>query len=90
MPDFDIDFCQANRDRVIDYVKQKYGRDAVSQIATFGTMAAKAALRDIGRVLGMSYGHVDSIAKLVPAPPGKTRHPAPPPPPRRRSPTTAA
>ena len=72
MPDFDIDFCQANRDRVIDYVKQKYGRDAVSQIATFGTMAAKAALRDIGRVLGMSYGHVDSIAKLVPAPPGKT------------------
>ncbi len=72
MPDFDIDFCQAHRDRVIDYVKQKYGRDAVSQIATFGTMAAKAALRDIGRVLGMSYGHVDSVAKLVPAPPGKT------------------
>ena len=72
MPDFDIDFCQGNRDRVIDYVKQKYGRDAVSQIATFGTMAAKAALRDVGRVLGMSYGHVDSIAKLVPAPPGKT------------------
>ncbi len=72
MPDFDIDFCQANRDRVIDYVKAKYGRDAVSQIATFGTLAAKAALRDIGRVLGMSYGHVDSIAKLVPAPPGKT------------------
>jgi len=72
MPDFDIDFCQANRDRVIDYVKQKYGRDAVSQIATFGTMAAKAALRDVGRVLGMGYGHVDSIAKLVPAPPGKT------------------
>ncbi len=72
MPDFDIDFCQANRDRVIDYVKDKYGRDAVSQIATFGTMAAKAALRDIGRVLGMGYGHVDSIAKLIPAPPGKT------------------
>ena len=72
MPDFDIDFCQANRERVIDYVKARYGRDAVSQIATFGTMAAKAALRDIGRVLGMSYGHVDSIAKLVPAPPGKT------------------
>ena len=71
MPDFDIDFCQGNRDRVIDYVKQKYGRDAVSQIATFGTMAAKAALRDVGRVLGMGYGHVDSIAKLVPAPPGK-------------------
>ena len=71
MPDFDIDFCQGNRDRVIDYVKDKYGRDAVSQIATFGTMAAKAALRDVGRVLGMGYGHVDSIAKLIPAPPGK-------------------
>ena len=82
MPDFDIDFCQANRDRVIEYVKQKYGRDAVSQIATFGTMAAKAALRDVGRVLGMSYGQVDSIAKLVPAPPGKVvtlkRPPDPP------------
>ncbi len=72
MPDFDIDFCQGNRDRVIDYVKDKYGRAAVSQIATFGTMAAKAALRDIGRVLGMGYGHVDSVAKLIPAPPGKT------------------
>ncbi|WP_157267687.1 DNA polymerase III subunit alpha [Azohydromonas aeria] len=72
MPDFDIDFCQGNRDRVIDYVKNKYGREAVSQIATFGTMAAKAALRDVGRVLGMGYGHVDSIAKLIPAPPGKS------------------
>jgi DNA polymerase-3 subunit alpha len=72
MPDFDVDFCQSNRDRVIEYVKDKYGRDAVSQIATFGTMAAKAALRDVGRVLGMGYGHVDSIAKLIPAPPGKT------------------
>jgi DNA polymerase-3 subunit alpha len=82
MPDFDIDFCQANRDRVIDYVKERYGRDAVSQIATFGTLAAKAALRDVGRVLGMSYGHVDSVAKLVPAPPGKTvtlRRPPPQP-----------
>ncbi|MBC7940147.1 MAG: DNA polymerase III subunit alpha, partial [Chitinophagaceae bacterium] len=82
MPDFDIDFCQANRDRVIDYVKQKYGRDAVSQIATFGTMASKAALRDVGRVLGMGYGHVDSVAKLVPGLPGKTytlaRLPRPP------------
>ncbi|HWH81340.1 MAG TPA: DNA polymerase III subunit alpha, partial [Burkholderiaceae bacterium] len=82
MPDFDIDFCQGNRDRVIDYVKAKYGRDAVSQIATFGTLAAKAALRDIGRVLGMGYGHVDSIAKLIPAPPGKVvtlaKLPAPP------------
>ncbi len=72
MPDFDIDFCQANRERVIDYVKARYGRDAVSQIATFGTMAAKAALRDVGRVLGMGYGQVDQIAKLIPAPPGKT------------------
>ncbi len=82
MPDFDVDFCQGNRDRVIDYVKEKYGRDAVSQIATFGTMAAKAALRDVGRVLGMGYGHVDSVAKLVPAPPGKTvtlRRPPDPP-----------
>ena len=82
MPDFDIDFCQGNRERVIDYVKAKYGRDAVSQIATFGTMAAKAALRDVGRVLGMGYGHVDSIAKLIPAPPGKVvtlaRLPTPP------------
>ncbi len=72
MPDFDIDFCQGNRDRVIDYVKDRYGREAVSQIATFGTMAAKAALRDVGRVLGMGYGHVDGIAKLIPAPPGKS------------------
>ncbi len=72
MPDFDIDFCQANRDRVIEYVKDKYGREAVSQIATFGTMASKAALRDVGRVLGMGYGHVDSVAKLVPGLPGKT------------------
>ena len=82
MPDFDIDFCQANRERVIDYVKAKYGRGAVSQIVTFGTMAAKAALRDVGRVLGMGYGHVDSIAKLIVAPPGKTvtlaRLPLPP------------
>ena len=72
MPDFDVDFCQGNRDRVIEYVKDKYGRDAVSQIATFGTMASKAALRDVGRVLGMGYGHVDSVAKLVPGLPGKT------------------
>ena len=72
MPDFDIDFCQGNRDRVIEYVKDKYGREAVSQIATFGTLASKAALRDVGRVLGMGYGHVDSIAKLVEGKPGKT------------------
>jgi DNA polymerase-3 subunit alpha len=70
MPDFDIDFCQANRDRVIDYVKDKYGKDAVSQIATFGTMAAKAAIRDVGRVMDMSYTFCDGISKLVPAKPG--------------------
>jgi DNA polymerase III subunit alpha len=71
MPDFDIDFCQANRDRVIDYVKDKYGREAVSQIATFGTMAAKAAIRDVGRVLDMSYTFCDGISKLVPQKPGQ-------------------
>ena len=71
MPDFDIDFCQANRDRVIDYVKTKYGRDAVSQIATFGTMAARAAIRDVGRVLDMSYTFCDGISKLIPNKPGK-------------------
>ena len=70
MPDFDIDFCQANRDRVIDYVKLKYGRDAVSQIVTFGTMAARAAVRDVGRVLDMSYTFCDGISKLIPNKPG--------------------
>lgn len=70
MPDFDIDFCQSNRDRVIEYVKQKYGRDAVSQIATFGTMAARAAVRDVGRVLDMSYTFCDGISKLIPNKPG--------------------
>jgi len=71
MPDFDIDFCQGNRDRVIDYVKQKYGKDAVSQIATFGTMAARAAIRDVGRVLDMSYTFCDGISKLIPNKPGQ-------------------
>ncbi|MGB6450304.1 MAG: DNA polymerase III subunit alpha, partial [Steroidobacteraceae bacterium] len=66
MPDFDIDFCMEGRDRVIDYVAQKYGRDRVSQIITYGTMAAKAVVRDVGRVLGLSYGFVDRIAKLIP------------------------
>ena len=66
MPDFDIDFCMDKRDQVIDYVAAKYGRDHVSQIITFGTMAAKAVLRDCGRVLGMPYGQVDRIAKLIP------------------------
>ncbi|MGP1629525.1 MAG: DNA polymerase III subunit alpha [Giesbergeria sp.] len=71
MPDFDIDFCQANRDRVIDYVKDKYGKEAVSQIATFGTMAARAAIRDVGRVLDLSYTFCDGISKLIPNKPGK-------------------
>ncbi|MCZ8295136.1 MAG: DNA polymerase III subunit alpha [Hylemonella sp.] len=71
MPDFDIDFCQANRDRVIDYVKDKYGKEAVSQIATFGTMAARAAIRDVGRVLDMSYTFCDGISKLIPNKPGQ-------------------
>lgn len=66
MPDFDIDFCMEGRDRVIDYVMQTHGREAVAQIITYGTMAAKAVVRDVGRVLGMSYGHVDKIAKLIP------------------------
>ena len=66
MPDFDIDFCQDNRDRVIDYVKEKYGRDAVSQIATFGTLGAKAVIRDTGRVLDMPYNYCDSLSKLIP------------------------
>ena len=70
MPDFDIDFCQSNRDRVIDYVKERYGKDAVSQIATFGTMAARAAIRDVGRVLDLSYGFCDGISKLIPNKPG--------------------
>ena len=70
MPDFDIDFCQGNRDRVIDYVKDKYGREAVSQIVTFGTMAARAAIRDVGRVLDMSYTFCDGISKLIPNKPG--------------------
>ncbi|MGI9132888.1 MAG: DNA polymerase III subunit alpha, partial [Rhodoferax sp.] len=70
MPDFDIDFCQGNRDRVIDYVKLKYGREAVSQIVTFGTMAARAAIRDVGRVLDMSYSFCDGISKLIPNKPG--------------------
>jgi len=66
MPDFDIDFCMDRRDEVIDYVAQKYGRDRVSQIITYGSMAAKAVLRDSGRVLSMPYGQVDRLAKLVP------------------------
>jgi DNA polymerase-3 subunit alpha len=70
MPDFDIDFCQTNRNLVIDYVKSKYGKDAVSQIVTFGTMAARAVVRDVGRVLDMSYSFCDGISKLIPNKPG--------------------
>lgn len=66
MPDFDIDFCMSRRDEVIDYVTQRYGRESVSQIITFGTMAARAVVRDVGRVLGHPYGFVDKIAKLIP------------------------
>ncbi|PRD22599.1 UNVERIFIED_CONTAM: dnaE [Trichonephila clavipes] len=69
MPDFDVDFCIAGRDRVIEYVAQNYGRQAVSQIATFGTMAAKGAIRDVARVLGKSYGLADRISKMVPTKP---------------------
>jgi len=71
MPDFDIDFCQDGRDKVIDYVRRKYGADSVSQIATFGTMAAKAVVRDVGRVLDLPYTFCDGIAKLIPFQPGK-------------------
>ncbi|HSD70586.1 MAG TPA: DNA polymerase III subunit alpha [Woeseiaceae bacterium] len=66
MPDFDIDFCMEGRDRVIDYVAARYGRDRVSQIITYGTMAARAVIRDVGRVLGQPYGFVDRIAKQIP------------------------
>jgi DNA polymerase-3 subunit alpha len=66
MPDFDVDFCMEGRDRVIEYVANKYGRDRVSQIITYGTLAAKAVVRDVGRVLGHNYGYVDKIAKLIP------------------------
>lgn len=72
MPDFDIDFCMERRDEVIDHVAELYGREAVSQIITFGTMAAKASIRDVGRVLGHPYGFVDKITKLVPGDPGMT------------------
>src|SRR6185503_2424791 len=66
MPDFDIDFCQDKRDRVIRYVREEYGRDRVAAIITFGKLQARAVLRDVGRVLAMPYGQVDRICKLVP------------------------
>src|SRR5438552_13079475 len=71
MPDFDIDFCQDGRDRVIDYVRRKFGEESVSQIATFGTMAARAVVRDVGRVLDLGYNFCDQIAKLIPVQPGR-------------------
>ena len=72
MPDFDVDFCQYNRDRVIEYVKATYGVDAVSQIATFGTLGAKAVVRDVARALSIPYGKADNLAKLIPQQPGKS------------------
>ncbi|OZG42191.1 DNA polymerase III subunit alpha [Aeromonas sp. A35_P] len=72
MPDFDVDFCMDRRDEVIEHVSEMYGRDAVSQIITFGSMAAKAVVRDVGRVLGHAYGFVDRISKLIPPDPGMT------------------
>ncbi len=71
MPDFDIDFCQYRRDEVIQYVQERYGKDKVAQIITFGKLQARAALRDVGRVLDMPYGQVDRIAKLIPNNPAK-------------------
>ena len=71
MPDFDIDFCQEGRDRVIDYVRNEYGGDRVAQIITFGKLQARAAVRDVGRVLGMSFGHVNKVAELIPNNPAK-------------------
>ncbi len=72
MPDFDVDFCMDQRDRVIDYVAERYGREKVSQIITYGSMAAKAVVRDVGRVMGHPYGFVDRIAKLIPFEVGMT------------------
>jgi len=71
MPDFDIDFCQNRREEVIRYVQEKYGREQVAQIITFGTLQARAVLRDVGRVLQMPYGQVDRLSKMVPAAPGQ-------------------
>ena len=71
MPDFDIDFCQDRRDEVIRYVQEKYGRDQVAQIITFGTLQARGVLRDVGRVLEMPYGQVDKLCKLVPQNPAQ-------------------
>ena len=72
MPDIDIDFCYERREEVIDYVVEKYGADRVAQIVTFGTMAARGAIRDVGRALNMPYGEVDYIAKQIPMELGMT------------------
>ena len=74
MPDFDIDFCQDRRDEVIRYVQERYGRDQVAQIITFGTLQARGVLRDVGRVLQMPYGQVDKFCKLVPQNPLNPGH----------------
>ena len=74
MPDFDIDFCQDRRDEVIRYVQERYGRDQVAQIITFGTLQARGVLRDVGRVLQMPYGQVDKLCKLVPQNPASAGH----------------
>ena len=66
MPDFDVDFCQEGRDRVIDYVRNEYGSDRVAQIITFGKLQARAAVRDVGRVLGLPFGQVNKVAELIP------------------------
>jgi DNA polymerase-3 subunit alpha len=72
MPDIDLDFEDIRRDEVIAYVSNKYGHDHVAQIITFGTLGARAAIRDVGRSLGMPYGDVDRVARLVPFAPGMT------------------
>ena len=70
MPDFDIDFCEEKRDKVFEYLKSKY-KDGVAHIITFGKLKARMALRDVGRVLGLSYGHVDKLCKMVPFDPSR-------------------
>ena len=72
MPDIDIDFCVEGREKVIDYIKSKYGETSVAQIITFGTMKAKSSVRDVGRVMGIPYGQVDNIAKMIPNDPKMT------------------
>src|SRR4029079_4657830 len=85
MRDFDIDFCQEGRDRVIEYVRREYGADRVAQIITFGKLQARAAVRDVGRVLGLPFGQVNKVAELIPNNPAQpvtlTHAISPPPPP---------